>query len=139
MIVTEGFSVGIIIQMSLNLIVWFLVVISGMLFAIFFYIMNVQKIGLYGILKAIGLKTSRLFKMMYTQMTIITGSSLALSITLSQVFNMVAPEGIPFRLTAEATAQLTVVFLIIGFIGATLSGIQIKKVEPLQAIQQGEI
>lgn len=54
-------------QMSLNMIIWFLVVISGMLFAIFFYMMNVQKIGLYGILKAIGLKTSTLFKMIWTQ------------------------------------------------------------------------
>src|SRR5699024_12819101 len=44
-------------QLSLNMIVWFLVVISGMLFGIFFYMMNVQKVGLYGILKAIGVKT----------------------------------------------------------------------------------
>src|SRR5699024_12860776 len=29
-------------QLSLNMIVWFLVVISGMLFGIFFYMMNVQ-------------------------------------------------------------------------------------------------
>lgn len=43
-------------QLSLNMIVWFLVVISALLFAIFFYMMNVQKIGLYGILKAIGVK-----------------------------------------------------------------------------------
>src|SRR5690625_6091647 len=49
-------------QLSLNMIVWFLVVISGMLFGIFFYMMNVQKVGLYGILKAIGVKTSTLFK-----------------------------------------------------------------------------
>lgn len=126
-------------QMSLNMIVWFLVVISGMLFAIFFYMMNVQKIGLYGILKAIGLKTSRLFKMMWTQMIFITVTSLAVSIALSQVFNMITPEGMPFSLTIETTAQLSLVFLIIGFIGATLSGIQIKKIEPLQAIQQGEM
>lgn len=126
-------------QMSLNMIVWFLVVISGMLFAIFFYMMNVQKIGLYGILKAIGVKTSKLFKMMWTQMILITVTSLAFSIALSQVFNMVAPEGMPFSLTVVTTAQLSLVFLVIGFIGATLSGIQIKKVEPLQAIQQGEI
>ena len=32
-------------QMSLNIIVWFSVVISGMLFAIFFYMMNIQKVG----------------------------------------------------------------------------------------------
>ncbi|MBY0121743.1 ABC transporter permease [Bacillus sp. S/N-304-OC-R1] len=126
-------------QMSLNMIVWFLVVISGMLFAIFFYMMNVQKIGLYGILKAIGVKTSALFKMMWTQMLFITAIALSLSIGLSQVFNMIAPEGMPFHLTPETTVQLSIVFLIIGFIGATLSGIQIKKVEPLQAIQQGEV
>ncbi|MFJ7951473.1 ABC transporter permease [Lysinibacillus sp. NPDC096418] len=125
-------------QMSLNMIVWFLVVISGMLFAIFFYMMNVQKIGLYGILKAIGLKTSKLFKLIWTQMLVITAISLVLSITLSQVFNMLAPEGMPFSLTFETTMQLSLVFLVIGFIGATLSGLQIKKIEPLQAIQQGE-
>ena len=126
-------------QTSLNMIVWFLVVISGMLFAIFFYMMNVQKIGLYGILKAIGVKTSALFKMMWTQMIFITVISLAISITLSQIFNMIAPEGMPFSLTLETTVTLSLVFIIIGFIGATISGIQIKKVEPLQAIQQGEV
>lgn len=126
-------------QMSLNMIVWFLVVISGMLFAIFFYMMNVQKIGLYGILKAIGVKTSSLFKMMWTQMLFITIIALLLSITFSQVFNMIAPKGMPFSLTSATTGLLSLVFLIIGFIGATLSGIQIKKVEPLQAIQQGEV
>ena len=126
-------------QLSLNMIVWFLVVISGMLFAIFFYMMNVQKIGLYGILKAIGIKTSTLFKMMWTQMLFITMIALVLSIALSQSFNLIAPEGMPFSLTAKTTVQLSLVFVIIGFIGATLSGLQIKKVEPLQAIQQGEV
>ena len=126
-------------QLSLNMIVWFLVVISGLLFAIFFYMMNVQKIGLYGILKAIGVKTSTLFKMMWTQMLFISVIALALSIALSQSFNFFAPEGMPFSLTAATTVQLSIVFLVIGFVGATLSGIQIKKVEPLQAIQQGEV
>jgi putative ABC transport system permease protein len=125
-------------QTSLNMIVWFLVVISGMLFGIFFYMMNVQKMGLYGILKAIGVKTSTLFSMMWTQMILITIIALAISITLSQVFNMIAPDGMPFSLTLATTVQLSFVFLLIGFIGATISGLQIKKVEPLHAIQQGE-
>ncbi|QFG00034.1 ABC transporter permease [Psychrobacillus glaciei] len=126
-------------QMSLNMIVWFLVVISGMLFAIFFYMMNVQKIGLYGILKALGVKTSRLFGMMWYQMIVITVIALVLSVALSQGFATIAPEGMPFSLTLGTTIQLSIIFLIIGFIGATLSGLQIKKVEPLQAIQQGEV
>ncbi|MHC0038357.1 ABC transporter permease [Pseudoneobacillus sp. C159] len=126
-------------QMSLNMIVWFLVVISGMLFAIFFYMMNVQKIGLYGILKAIGVKTSALFQMMWVQMVFITVIALSLSVAVSQVFNRVAPEGLPFSLTFETVTQLSLTFLLIGFIGATISGMQMKQVEPLQAIQQGEV
>lgn len=126
-------------QLSLNMIVWFLVVISGMLFGIFFYMMNVQKIGLYGILKAIGVKTSYLFKMMWSQMLVITAIALVLSIALSQGFAIFAPEGMPFHLTIGTTTQLAVVFIVIGFIGATLSGIQIKKIQALQAIQQGEV
>lgn len=126
-------------QMSLNMIIWFLVAISGMLFAIFFYMMNVQKIGLYGILKALGVKTSRLFGMMWYQMVFITVIALGLSVLLSQGFTMIAPEGMPFSLTLATTIQLSIIFLVIGFIGATLSGLQIKKVEPLQAIQQGEV
>ena len=86
-------------QLSLNMIIWFLVAISGLLFAIFFYMMNVQKIGLYGILKAIGVKTSRLFKMMWTQMIFITVIALGLSVALSQGFDLIAPEGMPFSLT----------------------------------------
>jgi len=126
-------------QMSLNMIIWFLVAISGMLFAIFFYMMNVQKIGLYGILKALGVKTSRLFGMMWYQMVFITVMALSLSVALSQGFTLIAPKGMPFNLSIETTIQLSLIFLIIGFVGATLSGIQIKRVEPLQAIQQGEV
>ncbi|ARK25031.1 ABC transporter permease [Sporosarcina sp. P37] len=126
-------------QMSLNMIIWFLVIISGMLFAIFFYMMNVQKIGLYGILKAIGMKTTSLFKMIWYQMLVITAISLALSIVISQGFNFIAPEGMPFHLTMDTIWMLSAVFIVVGFTGATISGFQIKKIEPLQAIQQGEM
>lgn len=126
-------------QLSLNMIVAFLFVISGMLIGIFFYMMNVQKFGLYGILKAIGLKTSVLFKIMWTQMLVVTTMALILSIILSQSFQLIAPDGMPFHLPIETSWKLSLVFLVIGFAGATLSGLQIRKIQPLQAIQQGEM
>ncbi|WP_404467022.1 ABC transporter permease [Planococcus rifietoensis] len=125
-------------QLSLAMIVWFLVVISGMLFAIFFYMMNIQKLGLYGILKAIGVKTGALFRMIWTQMLVITAIALILSIAVSQLFATLAPGDMPFYLPITVTLQLSAVFFAIGFAGATLSGIQIRKAKPLQAIQQGE-
>ncbi len=126
-------------QLSLNMIIAFLFVISGMLIGIFFYMMNVQKFGLYGILKAIGLKTSALFKIMWTQMLAVTTIALVLAIMLSQGFQFIAPEGMPFHLPFDTSWKLSIVFLSIGFIGATLSGLQIRKIQPLQAIQQGEM
>lgn len=125
-------------QLSLSMIVWFLVVISGMLFAIFFYMMNIQKLGLYGILKAIGVKTGALFRMIWTQMLVITTIALAFSIAISQLFNSLAPGGMPFYLPVGMTLELSAVFFAIGFVGATLSGLQIRNAKPLQAIQQGE-
>lgn len=101
--------------------------------------MNIQKIGLYGILKAVGIKTSRLFKMIWTQMLFITIIAWQLSISLSHAFNSIAPEGMPFHLTFETTTQLSIIFLVVGFIGATLSGLQIRKIEPLRAINKERI
>ncbi len=126
-------------QMSLTMIIWFLILISGLLFAIFFYMMNVQKIGLYGILKAIGIKTRSLFAMIWTQMLVITTIALLLSAAFSHIFSLLAPAGMPFYLTIATMAQLSIVFLVVGLIGATISGFQVKTIDPLQAIQKGDM
>src|SRR5699024_9371968 len=96
-------------HLSLNMIVWFLVVISGMLFGIFFYMMNVQEVGLYGILKAIAVKTSYLFTMMWSRVILVTMIALIFSVRLSQGLAVIAPEGMPFHLPIATTGQLTIV------------------------------
>lgn len=124
-------------QLSLNMITVFLYVISALLFAIFFYMINVQKIATFGILKAIGVKTLSLFVMMWVQMFVITIISLMLAILLSQAFNALAPSSMPFDLNQSTILMTSALFVVIGFAGATISGIQIKRVEPMQAINQG--
>src|SRR5699024_9807008 len=84
-------------------------------------------IGLYGILKAIGVKTSYLFRMMWLQMLMITAMALIISIALSLGFSYIAPAEMPFHLTIMNMTQLAGIFIVIGFIVAKLSGIQIKK------------
>ncbi|AYC28474.1 FtsX-like permease family protein [Paenisporosarcina cavernae] len=126
-------------QLSLNMIIGFLVVISGMLFGIFFYMMNVQKLSLYGILKAIGVKTSTLFTLIWTQMILTTTAALFLSILLSQLVSFMKPESLPYQLSLSTTLLLVGLFFLVGFLGATISGWQVKNVQPLQAIQQGEV
>ncbi|SIS46207.1 ABC transporter permease [Salimicrobium flavidum] len=125
-------------QMTLSMILWFLVLISGMLFAIFFYMMNVQKTGMFGILKAIGFHTRDLFIMMWTQMLMITFLSVLLSVIISQVASFLLPETMPYDLPLETTLWLAGLFFAVGFLGSTLSGLHIRQIKPLEAIQQGE-
>lgn len=124
-------------QMSLNMIIVFLYVINALLFAIFFYMINVQKMSTFGILKAIGVKQSSLFVMMWVQMLAITIISLIPAIGLSVLLNAVVPDGMPFFLPVDTIVFAVVAFIVIGFLGATLSGLQIRKAEPMQAINQG--
>lgn len=126
-------------QMTLDMIVWFLIIISGMLFAIFFYMMNVQKIGMYGILKAMGLKTTVLLRMIWSQMLFLSVAAIVLAVACTILFSFLAPDGMPFSLDFVMLLWLSLIFIIIGFVGATISAVQIKKAEPLQAIQQGDI
>ena len=70
-------------------------------------------------------------------MAITTIFSLMVSVSLSQLFNIVAPKGMPFTLSIGTTTQLSIVFLIIGFIGATLSGMQIKKLNRYRLYSKG--
>ncbi|WP_347861048.1 ABC transporter permease [Salimicrobium sp. PL1-032A] len=125
-------------QMTLSMILWFLVLISGMLFAIFFYMMNVQKTGMFGILKAIGIRTRELFYMMWAQMLVLTILALFLSGTVSQAAGFLLPEAMPYDLPLSTTLTLSALFLAVGFVGSTLSGLRIRQIKPLEAIQQGE-
>lgn len=124
-------------QLSLNMITVFLYVISALLFAIFFYMINVQKMATFGILKAIGVKTLSLFVMMWVQMFMITIISLIIALLITQIFNVMAPSSMPFDLDQQTMLITSILFIVIGFVGATISGIQIKRVEPMQAINQG--
>lgn len=125
-------------QLSLNMIVVFLLVISGVLVTVFFYMMNVQKMSMFGILKAVGVKTGTLMKMMWLQMAVMTAVALGLASVFSLLFQQLAPAELPFRLPLTTVLQLAGLFFIIGWTGALLSGIQVKRAEPLQAIQRGD-
>ncbi|MGV2621376.1 UNVERIFIED_CONTAM: ABC transporter permease [Halobacillus marinus] len=125
-------------QTTLTMIVWFLVGISGLLFAVFFYMMNVQKVGMYGILKALGLRTRTLFQMMWTQMGVLIVLSIVAAGAVSLNLIHLLPEGTPYSLSVQTVLRLSLVFFIVGFAGSTLSAVQIRRIDPLTAIQRGD-
>lgn len=121
-------------QMPLNLMVIFLFLISAIVISTFFYVITIQKTNEYGILKAIGIKNSRIASSILAEVLIVTsiGSGIAIALTIS--LSKVIPVTMPFHLNKSLIILLAGLFFIVGFIGALMSLIKVIRIDPQVAL-----
>ncbi|MBC1605601.1 ABC transporter permease [Listeria rocourtiae] len=125
-------------QMTLNMMIFFLIVIGGFILTAFFYIMTLQKTGQFGILKALGTKISYLVASVVSQVLLISVVSIGISIAATAGLSMIMPDAMPFRLTGLTMALYSGLFFAVAVIGSLLSLIKIAKVDALDAIRGGD-
>lgn len=121
-------------QGSLMMIVVFLFIISAFVSTVFFYVITLQKINQFGILKAIGAKTSYIAKSIIIQVTLITMIGLVFSSLLVYGMTQVIPEGMPFRTSPTLVLGTAVLFLVLNLLGSLLSVNKVAKTDALEAI-----
>lgn len=121
-------------QQPLNLMIVFLFVISAIVLAAFFYVITIQKTSQFGILKAIGTKTSVLVMAILVQIMLITLIGVVISIGAMLLLNTVIPVSMPFYLNTNLMVLIAVLFLVVAFIGSLLSLVRVTKIDPLDAI-----
>lgn len=125
-------------QGSLMMIVVFLFIISAFVSTVFFYVITLQKVNQFGILKAIGAKTSYIAKSIIIQVTLITMIGLMFSSLLVYGMTQVIPEGMPFRTSPTIVLGTATLFLILNLLGSLLSVNKVAKVDALEAIGRAE-
>lgn len=125
-------------QGSLTMIVVFLFIISAFVSTVFFYVITLQKINQFGILKAIGAKTSYIAKSIVIQVTLITMIGLTFSSLLVYGMTQVIPEGMPFRTSPTIVFGTAVLFLVLNLLGSLLSVYKVAKTDALVAIGRVE-
>lgn len=121
-------------QGSLTMMIVFLYVISAFVLAVFFYVMTIQKSSQFGILKAIGTRTSYLARSVALQVLLLAAGSLAVSVLLVQLLQAALPEGMPFQLQPSVMLLTCGAFLALSLLGALLSIWQVSKIDALDAI-----
>lgn len=121
-------------QASLWMMVVFLFIISAFVIAAFFYVITIQKLTQFGILKAIGAKVSNLANAILVQAGIISIGSVALGIVATFLVSALLPAGMPFMLTFNLVASLAGIFIAVAILGSLLSLYKVKKVDALEAI-----
>lgn len=121
-------------QGSLWMMIAFLFVISAFVLAAFFYVLTIQKLTQFGILKALGVSVSRLVSSVIAQVLIISFSSVAAGIAGTYIAAALLPAGMPFMLPPSLVLILAGLFLAVAVLGSLLSVRKIKQVDALEAI-----
>ncbi|MCM3118073.1 ABC transporter permease, partial [Neobacillus sp. MER 74] len=125
-------------QNSLYMMLSFLIVIALFVLAAFFYIMTIQKTAQFGILKAIGAKSSQLVKSTIFQVIMLSIVSIAAAVAFTKGFMSILPDDIPFIFDFVQMAKFSGLLFIVSIFGSLLSVFNIVKADPIQAMGRVE-
>ena len=119
---------------SVLMIQGFLFVIAAFILAAFFYVLTLQKTAQFGILKAIGARTTFLARDLIAQVVILTISGIIAGAALTHAVAAVTPSAVPFALSNALVLGYGLILLVVALLGTLLSLWQIGKIDPLIAI-----
>jgi putative ABC transport system permease protein len=121
-------------QNSLLMMIVFLFAIAAVVLAVFFYVITIQKTSQFGILKAMGTKTSYLARSVLGQVLLLSIVSLSLGLILISGMTMILPESMPFRLSIPTMILTSCLFVGMSLIGSLVSVLKVANVDALEAI-----
>lgn len=121
-------------QMTINMVLWVMVVISAAILGVFFFVLTIQKEKQFGILKAIGVSMKELTYNLTSQMLILSLAGAVIGNGLAFLMAAFLPASMPFYLRVENACVITIVFILISIISSLFSTVKVAKVDPLTSI-----
>ena len=120
---------------TFNQIIGITVLISVVVVALFFALLTVERTGLYGVLKAVGARSSTLFAGLVLQALVVTAIAGAVGSAVAVAFQLLIPPGtIPFDLTTGRVALSIVLLLVAAVVGCAFSLRRVVRIDPASAI-----
>ena len=121
-------------NMTFELMIGFLYIISLIIIAVFLYILTMQKMHNYAVMRAQGIPSSTLVKATVSQAIILVLAGLVIGLAAMLVTVKVLPAAVPISFTPEIILTGTVGLLLTAIIGSLIPIRSILKVDPAQAI-----
>lgn len=125
-------------QLTINMIVWVLVVISAAVLGVFFYVITIQKQKQFGVLKAIGMEMSELTTYIISQVLILSVIGVLIGNGIAIFMASMLPSSMPFALEMPAVIIISIVFIVISLLTSLVSVIKVAKVDPIVIIGGNE-
>ncbi|HJP41037.1 MAG TPA: ABC transporter permease [Dehalococcoidia bacterium] len=114
-------------------------VIGGLVIAVFFYVITLQKVTQIGILKAVGASSMFVFRQLVIQVLFVTSVAVAVSVLLAWATALALrqlPDGVPIAFTTQTYVLTVAGLFVVGLLATLISGRQVLKVDPIIALGQ---
>ena len=121
-------------NMTFELMIGFLYVISLIIIAVFLYILTMQKLHNYAVMRAQGIPSSTLVKATISQALILVLAGLIIGLIATMITVKVLPPAVPISFTPQIILTGTIGLLVTAIIGSLIPVRSILKVDPAQAI-----
>lgn len=121
---------------TFTFMIGFLMVISLVIIAVFLYILTIQKLPHFAVLRAQGIPARHLIASTIYQSLILIAVGVIGGILLTLLTKQVLPSSLPMEINWLAISGLSVALLILGVIGALLPVRLIAKIDPVKALNQ---
>ncbi len=121
-------------NLTLTFMIYFLFIISAVILAIFLYVLTIQKISIFGVMKAQGISNSYLSKSVIAQTFILSVAGVIVGFTLTLITGYFLPAAVPVAFNYMDMSIYAVVLVIVSILGALFSVQTIVKIDPLDAI-----
>ncbi|RHW51818.1 ABC transporter permease [Bombilactobacillus bombi] len=121
-------------NLTFEFMIGFLLIITLIIIAIFLYILTIQKLPIFAVLKAQGIPTRYLIKNTVMQAFLITIIGLILGVILAAITKLMLPKAVPMSFNYQLLFGATVALLIMSLLGSLIPTRTIKKVDPAAMI-----
>lgn len=121
-------------NLTLNFMIYFLFVVSAVIVAIFLYVLTVQKISMFGLMKAQGISNTYLAKSVIAQTFILAAIGVIVGLVLTLITGIFLPSAVPVSFDILTMIIYGIILILVAIIGAVFSVLTIVKIDPLKAI-----
>lgn len=121
-------------NMTLTFMIYFLFGISAVIVAIFLYVLTVQKISMFGVMKAQGISNFYLSRSVIAQTFVLAAIGVIIGFALTLATGAFLPAAVPVSFDLPTMVLYGAVLVAVAIAGAVFSVLAIVRIDPLKAI-----
>ncbi len=121
-------------NLTLTLMIYFLFIISAVVLAIFLYVLTIQKISIFGVMKAQGISSGYLAGSVVAQTFLLSLAGVMIGLVLAVITGLFLPAAVPVAFNYIEMLIYGIILIVVSVIGALISVQTIVRIDPLKAI-----